>query len=121
VSLIGDLNTTMWSPYYKNYIGNTQLKNTRYGFGILPTWKIIHQFFAIPIDHSLVTPDIKINNVYTGRSIGSDRLPLITNLQLSSRYYLKLTGARSLISSTPVKWNSDRPATSPLRISYWQV
>lgn len=84
VVLIGDLNTTMWSPYYKRSIGTTQLRNTRSGFGILPTWKIIHPFFAIPIDHCLVTPDIQVISLHTGRPIGSDHLPLITELRLPS-------------------------------------
>jgi hypothetical protein len=70
----------MWSPYYKKSIGSTQLRNTRAGFGIFPTWKMIHPFFAIAIDHCLVSPDLKVKNLYTGRVIGSDRLPLITEL-----------------------------------------
>ncbi len=38
ILIIGDLNTTMWSPSYKNFINKTGLRNARQGFGILPTW-----------------------------------------------------------------------------------
>lgn len=83
--LAGDYNTTMWSPYYRKFITKTQLVNTRRGFGILPTWKIMHPFFAIPIDHCFVSPDIQVLKVRTGKSVGSDHLPLITDLRIPNQ------------------------------------
>ena len=78
--VVGDLNVTMWSPYYKHLIAKTGLRNARFGFGILPTWPTFSPLFSIPLDHCLVRRDIKVLNIHTGRQVGSDHLPLITDL-----------------------------------------
>lgn len=93
--VLGDFNTTMWSPYYKRLIRRTGLKNARQGFGILPSWPTRNNFNAlpvlgarllsIPIDHCLLTPDIQVVNVRTGPDIGSDHLPLLVDLLVSPR------------------------------------
>ncbi|MFB8790382.1 MAG: endonuclease/exonuclease/phosphatase family protein [Potamolinea sp.] len=80
VIVIGDLNTTMWSPYYKSFVQTSQLHNTRAGFGILSTWPALFPPLSIPIDHCLVSPDIQVVNSRTGKYVGSDHLPLITDL-----------------------------------------
>jgi endonuclease/exonuclease/phosphatase (EEP) superfamily protein YafD len=80
--LAADLNTTPWSPHYRRSLGNTRLHNTRRGFGILPTWSRVHDFFAIPIDHILVSPEIGVELTRVGRSVGSDHLPLISDLRV---------------------------------------
>jgi endonuclease/exonuclease/phosphatase (EEP) superfamily protein YafD len=35
---------------------------------------------SIPIDHCLISPDIKVVNIRTGPNVGSDHRPLITDL-----------------------------------------
>jgi len=95
VIVIGNLNTTMWSPYYKKFVQKTGLRNTRQGFGILPTWPtkasyskvphILSVLLSIPIDHCLVSPGIKVVNIRTGPNIGSEHLPLITDLFIPGR------------------------------------
>lgn len=95
VILAGDLNTTMWSPYYQKLELETGLRNSRLGFGILPTWPakkfgnsivfdILSRFFQIPIDHCLISSEIKVVNVETkanlSSELGSDHIPLITDL-----------------------------------------
>lgn len=94
VILLGDLNTTMWSPYYQAFIQQTNLKNARKGFGIYPTWPVTSYFnvsefvqmlikpLQIPIDHCLVSSQIKVTNMHTGAETGSDHLPVITELWL---------------------------------------
>lgn len=91
--LVGDLNTTMWSPYYRKLIQDTGLKDARKGFGILPTWPVptpyaskflrrtpIISLFKIPIDRCLLSSSIEVTGIHTGHSVGSDRLPLIVDL-----------------------------------------
>lgn len=78
--VIGDLNITMWSPYYKELISNSGLYNARKGFGMIPTWPSFIPLLSIPIDHCLVSQDIRVVNTKSGRNIGSDHLPLITDL-----------------------------------------
>lgn len=96
VILVGDLNTTMWSPYYKQLEQKTGLLNARRGFGILPTWPVSTPYFRrssilaffkplllIPIDHCLVSSEIKVRSLRSGTNIDSDHLPLIADLLVS--------------------------------------
>jgi len=78
--LVGDLNTTMWSPYYKRLVEKIGLKNVREGFGVLPSWPTYLPPLFIPIDHCLVSREIQVIEVRTGSRVGSDHLPLIVDL-----------------------------------------
>ncbi|MEG4445127.1 endonuclease/exonuclease/phosphatase family protein [Microcoleus sp. AT9_B5] len=80
VIVLGDFNTTMWSPFYKNMVKTGNLRNARSGFGILPTWPTFMPLAYIPIDHFLVSKEIGVLKIRTGRNVGSDHLPLITDL-----------------------------------------
>lgn len=95
VIVTGDLNITMWSPYYKRLMSQAGLKNARQGFGLVPTWPLktnyppyskmpvlFTRLFSIPIDHCLISPDIKVAKIRAGSSVGSDHRPLITDLVL---------------------------------------
>ncbi|MBW4623768.1 MAG: endonuclease/exonuclease/phosphatase family protein [Cyanosarcina radialis HA8281-LM2] len=91
--LAGDLNVTPWSPYYRHFISETKLHNTRLGYGILPSWPRpathvhfphwIIPFVNIPIDHCLVSKDFKVANIYTGANANSDHASLVTDLILN--------------------------------------
>jgi endonuclease/exonuclease/phosphatase (EEP) superfamily protein YafD len=72
----------MWSPFYKNMVKTGNLRNARSGFGILPTWPTFLPLAYIPIDHFLVSKEIGVLKIRTGRNVGSDHLPLITDLVL---------------------------------------
>ena len=98
IVLIGDLNTSMWSPYYRQLIQETGLRNSRQGFQLLPTWPVVSQygripgFFAplammvrIPLDHCLTSPTIQTAGIRVGESVESDHLPLITDLWIPPR------------------------------------
>ena len=90
--LIGDLNLSMWSPYYTRLIRQTGLANARKGFGILPSWPTYGTYqqipdwanllFSIPIDHCLVSPELKVVNVRVGPNLGSDHRPVVVDLRL---------------------------------------
>ncbi|MEL6383727.1 MAG: endonuclease/exonuclease/phosphatase family protein [Cyanobacteria bacterium J06626_18] len=90
--LIGDLNLSMWSAYYGRLVRQTELKNARKGFGILPSWPTAgthHQIpgwasllFSIPIDHCLLSPELGVVDVRVGPNIGSDHRPVIVDLKL---------------------------------------
>ncbi|MCA1992608.1 MAG: endonuclease/exonuclease/phosphatase family protein [Coleofasciculus sp. S288] len=94
VLVVGDLNITMWSPYYKKFVSDTGLSNARQGFGILPSWpakssvsrvpNIIAPLMLIPIDQVLISPEIKVSKIKIGRNVGSDHLPVIADLVMSN-------------------------------------
>jgi endonuclease/exonuclease/phosphatase (EEP) superfamily protein YafD len=81
---VGDLNTTMWSRYFKDFVGQSGLRNVRDGFGVLATWPTFMgaKWMMIPIDHCLVSNDISVVSATVGEHIGSDHLPLIVELEL---------------------------------------
>ncbi|WP_333196742.1 hypothetical protein [Microcoleus sp. S28C3] len=56
------------------------LRNARSGFGILPTWPTFMPLAYIPIDRFLVRQEIDVLKINTDRYVGSDHLPLITDL-----------------------------------------
>lgn len=86
--LMGDLNTTMWSPHFQLLKARTGLVDVRDGYGVLPTWPVPEgglnwiqsPLLMIPLDHCLVNKDVHVVNVRVGRDIASDHLPLIVDL-----------------------------------------
>jgi endonuclease/exonuclease/phosphatase (EEP) superfamily protein YafD len=79
--LIGDLNTTMWSPYFHQLLNDAGLRDARLGFGLQTTWPWpLPSLFRLPIDHCLVSEQVKVANVRVGSWTGSDHFPLIIDL-----------------------------------------
>ena len=88
VVIAGDLNVSMWSPFYRSVIDKSNLYNARQGFGILPTHSVINPSYAslsAPIDHCLVSQDIKVANFKTEPNIGSDHLPITADLLIPQK------------------------------------
>ena len=83
--LAGDLNTTMWSPWFRRLSERTALTSVRHGFGVLGTWPAaLPGFMRIPIDHVLVTDDVSVTGCRLGAPTGSDHLPLIVDLEIGT-------------------------------------
>ncbi len=82
VIVLGDLNVSVWSPVYSNFIRKSALVNTRQGFGVLPTWPTINPLVMIPLDHCLVSSSIGVAEMRTGPDVGSDHLPIIVDLHI---------------------------------------
>jgi endonuclease/exonuclease/phosphatase (EEP) superfamily protein YafD len=78
--VMGDLNMSMWSPYYRKFIDRANLRNTRQGFGIQPSWPTNLRLLQIPIDHCSITSKITVLNNRLGKDIGSDHYPLVVDL-----------------------------------------
>lgn len=81
---VGDFNITPWSTYYRRFVERTKLVDVRRGFSPLPSWPtfLFFKWLMLPLDHCLVSEDIRIADAKTGGSIGSDHLPLIVELEL---------------------------------------
>ena len=80
--LLGDLNTTPWSPYYRQLASATDMRNAALGRGYRPTWPAGFSLLKIPIDHCLVSEALRVGNFRTGADVGSDHLPLVVDLSL---------------------------------------
>jgi endonuclease/exonuclease/phosphatase (EEP) superfamily protein YafD len=77
VMVLGDLNTTSWSPHFRDLLKRSGLRDSRRGFGVQPTWPDEPWFLRIPIDHALVSEDLVVTQRYVGPDIGSDHLPIV--------------------------------------------
>lgn len=76
--LIGDLNVTPWSPYYRQLERDSGLRNARRRFGLLPSWPThLPELVRIPIDHALVSPTLDVLDFRLGPELGSDHLPIL--------------------------------------------
>lgn len=76
VLLLGDLNTTPWSPVYRRFARNCGLKNSAQGRSIRPTWPAFLPLLWIPLDHVMHSPGIAIHAHQVGPDVGSDHLPV---------------------------------------------
>lgn len=82
VLIAGDLNITIWSPYYREFVERSGLADARTGFGIGATYPAAMAAFGIPIDHILITEPSRVGNFRVLNSIGSDHLPISAEVSL---------------------------------------
>lgn len=83
VIVIGDLNTTPWSPLFVDLLRDGRLKNTSKGcglFGSLPAWLPLAR---IPLDHCLVSGAIQVTVKRLGPRVGTDHLPVTVERQVA--------------------------------------
>lgn len=82
--ILGDFNTTPWSPYFQRLARWSQLQNAGFGQGIWATWyfnqTLKTRYIKIPIDH-ILTRGFEPLSTWTGKTGGSDHKPLITVLK----------------------------------------
>jgi endonuclease/exonuclease/phosphatase (EEP) superfamily protein YafD len=78
--LLGDLNTTSWSPYFKDLLSASGLRDSRYGYGVEPTWPWFPLPLRIPIDHCLVSPHFGVISRRVGPNVQSDHRPILVEL-----------------------------------------
>ena len=73
--VLGDMNTTMFSPSYKTFINRTDLLNARLGQGLYPTWPVTLPFFLrLPIDHILHSKNLDLLHFSALPTNNSDHL-----------------------------------------------
>jgi len=82
VVVLGDLNTTPWSPYFKSLLKDGNLKNSSKGHGVLGSWPAGIPLIRIPLDHCLVSPSIQVTSRSLGPAVGGDHLPMVVELVL---------------------------------------
>ncbi len=82
VVLVGDLNTTPWSPYFTDLLRDAKLTDARRGFGVRPSWPepLRLSLLQIPIDHCLVGEGVCVRKFAVGSPVGSDHLPIVVDV-----------------------------------------
>lgn len=76
--LLGDLNTTCFSPTFESLLQQTQLVDSAKGFGYSPTWgprlprEPLLPWIGLPIDHILVSKNVAVEDRTIGPATGSD-------------------------------------------------
>lgn len=81
--VVGDFNSTSWSPHFADLLAGTNLRDTRLGRGLQPSWSMTHPApLHIPIDHMLVSPEVYVFERRLGPRIGSDHLPVEMEIAL---------------------------------------
>ena len=80
VVVVGDLNSTPWSPAYQDLWLKGGLVDSARGAGLQPTWPDGWGPAMIPIDHALHTPDLGTVERRTGPSFGSAHRPLLVTV-----------------------------------------
>ena len=79
--VIGDLNITPFSVYFKDFTKETDLVSSRIGKGFNPTWcTYFPNFMLVPIDFILHSKDLEALSIKTDYYVGSDHLPVIVEL-----------------------------------------
>jgi endonuclease/exonuclease/phosphatase (EEP) superfamily protein YafD len=82
VLLIGDLNVSPFSYWFRRLLSDSALKNSMKGFGFQPSWPAQTPWLRIPLDHVLHAPEIKIHRRFTGPDVGSDHLPVVVDFSI---------------------------------------
>lgn len=81
--LLGDLNITPWSPYFSDMTRISGLRDAQNGKGLMGTWPgLLGDKISIPIDHLLVSKEIRVKSREVSPRLGSDHLPVITTLEI---------------------------------------
>jgi endonuclease/exonuclease/phosphatase (EEP) superfamily protein YafD len=81
--VVGDFNSTPFSPFFRDLLRDTGLMDARRSFGWHYTWPALPVPVWIAIDHCLVSTNVVVNRVAAGPPIGSDHLPLECAFSLS--------------------------------------
>ena len=85
VVLVGDLNSSSWSPAFRDLLRDTGLRDTRLGRGVQSTWPAWLPMVQIPIDHALVSPGVRVHRRFVGERVGSDHLPVVLDFSVDAR------------------------------------
>ncbi|WP_312355122.1 endonuclease/exonuclease/phosphatase family protein [Empedobacter sp.] len=81
IILIGDLNSTVYSPNFK-LVQSDKMKDARSGFGLNNSWNAFIPILRTNIDQCWVSKNIKVTNFYRGDDIKSDHFPIVAELKI---------------------------------------
>ncbi|MBI4026163.1 MAG: endonuclease/exonuclease/phosphatase family protein [Verrucomicrobia bacterium] len=82
--IIGDLNVTPYSPFFRGLLDQGKLRDPRRGRGMIPSWPSIMPLLGIPIDTVLTQNKLCVVDIHRGTYLGSDHFPIWVILQQKS-------------------------------------
>ncbi|MDP7020354.1 MAG: endonuclease/exonuclease/phosphatase family protein [Pirellulaceae bacterium] len=82
--VLGDLNVTPWSPWFRDLLDDSGLRDARRGFGVLATWPAQIPPARMPIDHCLISRHFTVVDARRGPFAESDHAPLVVDLRRST-------------------------------------
>lgn len=74
--VVGDLNATPFSRYYRKFVAWLELKNAMHGYGLRKTWRSFAWYYVFTIDHVLYRGGLSVLEFKVLPGIGSDHYPL---------------------------------------------
>lgn len=75
-AIVGDLNTSPFSPWFRDLLAAARLTDARRPFGLHYTWPALPLPLWVAIDHFLSDGRLEIGQVRAGPYLGSDHRPL---------------------------------------------
>ncbi len=78
--LVGDFNCTPWSMYFRKFLSESGMRDSRQGFGYQGSWPNGSSVLSIPIDQMLLSPGVRINDRKIGDPGNSDHFPIIGDI-----------------------------------------
>ena len=80
--LAGDLNCTPWSPFFRQLLVQSGLRDSALGYGLWPTWYVLPTWLGgLPIDHVLVGNQVLIERRFVGPDLGSDHRAVVVDFR----------------------------------------
>jgi endonuclease/exonuclease/phosphatase (EEP) superfamily protein YafD len=74
--VLGDLNMTSRAWLFQWFTHETNLRDTRLGFGLQPSFPVRFPALRIDLDHAFVSPELAVRSRELGPDIGSDHFPV---------------------------------------------
>jgi endonuclease/exonuclease/phosphatase (EEP) superfamily protein YafD len=82
IIVAGDFNCSSFSQNFNRILENTDLRDSRIGFGLQPTWPTWAPVFYITLDHILISKKIHVAGRKTLDDFGSDHVPVMLEFSL---------------------------------------
>ncbi len=82
VVVMGDLNITPFSPFFRDWLAASGLRDAGAGRGPWFSWPTFLPLVGIPIDHCVVSPDVHVIAHRRLPEFGSDHYPVLARLAL---------------------------------------
>jgi endonuclease/exonuclease/phosphatase (EEP) superfamily protein YafD len=85
VIVAGDLNMTLWSPWFGRLLAESGLAECTGGAALPGSWPVWAGPAAIRIDHCLMSSHFRLLATHRGSRVGSDHAPVVSDLAFAPR------------------------------------